>query len=40
MSTLGGRYMADLDNTLRVLLKELALTRAERRIVGEGRHAC
>jgi len=29
-SSVWGRYIADLDDTLRVLLKDLALTRAER----------
>ena len=31
-----GKYIADLDDTLRVLLKELALTRAERKKLEKG----
>jgi hypothetical protein len=35
-STIWGRYIADLDKTLRSLLKDLALTRAERKKLEKG----
>lgn len=35
-SVVWGRYIAGLDNTLRVLLRDLALTRAERRKLEKG----
>jgi len=36
MSVVWGRYIVGLDNTLRVLLKDLALTRGERKKVEKG----
>ena len=35
-SSVWGRYIADLDDTLRVLLRDLALTRAERKKLEKG----